>query len=146
MSLHDSLMSVKVKTKIATSSLITLYIIAILLHRYEVSLTGEPNLNVNKKDGKVSFTATQLNEETFYRFLVTHHTKNSDVCPGPVVSLPVMSKPCPGKCDLLYTYTYNMHILHIDSSSCRQHFGGIDTYFMAIFYEIYFNILCLALK
>jgi len=61
-------------------------------------LTGEPNLNVNKKDGRVSFTATQLNEETFYRFLVSHHTGSSDVGPGPVISLPVMTKPCPGMC------------------------------------------------
>jgi len=70
----------------------------IILYRYEVSLTGEPNLNVNKKDGRVSFTATQLNEETFYRFLVSHPTGSSDMCPGPVISIPVMTKPCPGMC------------------------------------------------
>jgi len=75
-------------------------------------LTGEPNLNVSKKDDKVSFTATQLNEETFYRFLVSHQTESSDVCPGPVISLPVMTKQCTGICYLLYTYTYNMHTLH----------------------------------
>jgi len=61
-------------------------------------LTGEPNLKAIKKDGKASFTATQLNEETFYRFLVSHRTGSSDMCPGPVISLPVMTKPCPGMC------------------------------------------------
>jgi len=91
-------------------------------------LTGENNLNVNKKDDKVSFTATQLNEKTFYRFLVFHPTGTYDLCPGPVISIPVMTKQCTGMC---YT-CYNTHIihtiytLHIDSSSCRQHFGGIE--------------------
>jgi len=101
----------------------TLYII--IIYRYEVSLTGELKLNVKKENGKMSFTATQLNEETFYRFLVSHHTGSSDVCPGPVISLPVMTRYCTGMCYLLYTYTYNMHTLHFDSSSCRQHFGGM---------------------
>jgi len=92
------------------------------MYRYEVSLTGENSLNVNKKDDKVSFTATQLNEETFYRFLVSHHTGSSDVCPGSVISLPVMTKQCTGKCYLLYTYTYNIYkhciliAAHVDST------------------------------
>jgi len=95
MSLHDLLISAKVITQKATLLLVTLYII-IIFYRYEVSLTGENNLNVNKKDGKVSFTATQLNEETLYRFIVSHRTGSSDVCPGPVISLPVMTKQCTG--------------------------------------------------
>jgi len=64
-------------------------------------LTGENNLNVEKKDVRLSFTATQLNKETFYRFLVSHHTGGSDVCPGPVISLPVVTKQCTGMCHLL---------------------------------------------
>jgi len=64
-------------------------------------LTGENNLNVIKKDDKMSFTANQLNEETFYRFLVSHRTGSSDVCPGPVISLPVMTKQCTGMWYLL---------------------------------------------
>jgi len=64
-------------------------------------LTGENNLNAIKKDGRVSFTATQLNEETFYRFLVSHHTGSSDMCPGPVISLPVTTKQCTGMFYLL---------------------------------------------
>jgi len=63
-------------------------------------LTGERNLNVNKKDDKVSFTATQLNEKKFYRFLVSDRTGSSDTCPGPVISLPVMTKQCTGMCYL----------------------------------------------
>jgi len=94
------LISAKVITEKATSSLVILHII-IILYRYEVSWTGENNTNVNKKDDKVSFTATQLNEKTFYRFLVSHHTGSSDVCLGPVISLPVMTKQCTGMCYLL---------------------------------------------
>jgi len=86
MSLHDLLISAKVITQKATSSLVTLHI-TIILYRYDVSLTGENNLNVIKKESKLSFTAAQLNEETFYRFLVSHQTGSSDVCPGPVISL-----------------------------------------------------------
>jgi len=76
-----------------------LYFLAI--YRYEVSLTGEINPNVKKKNGRVSFTATQLNPGTFYRFLVSHHTGSSDVCPGPFISLPVVTKQCTGMYHLL---------------------------------------------
>jgi len=88
-------------------------------------LTGENNLNVTKKDDKVSFTATQLNEETFYRFLVSHHKGSSDMCPGPVISLPVMTKQCPGMCHVLYTIISHIHTIcthciliaaHVDST------------------------------
>jgi len=75
----------------------------IIIYRYEVSLTGEPKLNVKKENGKMSFTAAQLNEETFYRFLVSYYTGSSDMCPGPVISLPVMTKQCTGICYLFYT-------------------------------------------
>jgi len=108
MSLHVSLFTAKILTQKATLSLVTLHII-IIIYRYEVSLTGEPNLNVSKKDDKVSFTATQLNEETFYRFLVSPLTGSSDVCPGPVISLPVTTKPCPGMCYLFYTMISHIH-------------------------------------
>jgi len=75
------------------------------LCRYEVSLTGENNLNGNKKDDKVGFTATQLNEKTFYRFLVSR-TGSSDMCPGPVISLPVMTRRCTGMCYLVIITRY----------------------------------------